>query len=163
VVDRPLVRRRTAVAGALGGAAVAVLATACDNGDDLVPPESGPSGSTAATSTSAPEQTADELLVDEVLGQLSAALLRQALGPILRAHRRHIEALEGELPGETAAATPPDAAAALGAVRGSERQLQASLVDAAGRAESGALARLLASMSASVTQHFSLLPPEVAP
>ena len=37
------------------------------------------------------------------------------------------------------------------------------LVDAAGRAESGALARLLASMSASVTQHLATLPPpEVA-
>ena len=44
-------------------------------------------------------------------------------------------------------------------VRRSERGLQAALVDAADRAESGALARLLASMSASVTQHLALLPP----
>jgi Ca2+:H+ antiporter len=36
--------------------------------------------------------------------------------------------------------------------------LQAGLVDAAGRAESGALAKLLASMSASVTQHLATLP-----
>jgi hypothetical protein len=46
-------------------------------------------------------------------------------------------------------------------VRQSERRLHVTLVDAAGRAESGALARLLASMSASVTQHLSVLPSEV--
>jgi hypothetical protein len=172
VVDRPLVRRRTAVAGGLGG--LAALATGCDPGEDLAPPETDPSSASASPSTEAPEQTPDEALVDELLGQLSAALtllissrgvpeLRPALSPIIRARRSHVEVLDGALPAETPPGTPADPAAALRAVRRSERRLQAALADGAGRAESGALARLLASMSASVTQHLSLVPPAAAP
>ena len=81
----------------------------------------------------------------------------------MKAHRRHVEVLEGELDGEAPPGPSPDPAAALRGASASERELQASLVDAAGRAESGALARLLASMSASVTQHLAVLPAEVAP
>ena len=55
------------------------------------------------------------------------------------------------------------AATALRQVRRGEKQLQAALVDAAGRAESGALAELLASISASVTQFLATLPSEVTP
>jgi hypothetical protein len=114
------------------------------------------------------------VLVDEVLGRLTAALevlsqarrapkLRKPLGPLLQAHRRHVEVLEGELVGQEPAGAAPDPDVMLRLVRQSERDLQAELVAAAGRAESGALARLLASMSASVTQHLTLVPPEVAP
>jgi hypothetical protein len=84
--------------------------------------------------------------------------LRPALAPLLHAHRTHVEALEGELAGDSPATRPADALAAVEAVRVSETQLQATLVDASGRAESGALAKLLASMSASVTQHLAALP-----
>jgi hypothetical protein len=173
VVDRPLLRRRTAVAGGLGGLAVAVLAGGCDPGEDLAPAQDEPSGRSATPSSQAseqtPEETPDEALLTEVVGQLSTALalllssrkapgLRQQLSPIVRAHRSHLEALDGDLPAEPPAGPPPDAAAALQAVRRSERALQAALADAAGRAESGALARLLASISASATQHLTLIP-----
>jgi hypothetical protein len=166
VADRPLVRRRTAVTGALGGLA---LLAGCDHGDDLVPPRAGSTAPTPTQSAEAPEQTPDEALVDAVLGQLSTALavainswkapeLRRSMGTRIRAHRQHIKVLEGELPAESPPGPPPDPAAALHAVRAGEQQLQTALVDAAGRAESGALARLLASMSASVTQHLATLP-----
>jgi hypothetical protein len=174
VVDRPLVRRRTALGGALGGLAVAALATGCDHGDDLAPPQADSSTATTTASSEAPEQTPDEALVDAVLSQLTTALavainswkvpqLRQSVAPLVRAHRRHVKVLEGELPYESPPGPPPDPATALHAVRAGEKGLQTALVDAAGRAESGALARLLASMSASVTQYLLVLPAEVAP
>ena len=177
MVDRPLVRRRTAVTSALGGLAVTALA-GCDNGDDLAPPEAGPSTPTATSSampsSQAPDLTPDEVLVDDVLEQLTAALavlaqarkapaLRAPLTSLVRAHRQHVEVLEGEPASPAPPGPSPDPEAMLRLVRRGERDLQAGLVDAAGRAESGALARLLASMSASVTQHLALLPPEVAP
>lgn len=169
--DRPLVRRRTAVLGL----AATVLATGCDHGDDIGGPAPSTSPSSTTPSPSAPEQmpdqTPDETLVDTTVEQLDAAYgvvmaarrlrpLRQPLAPLAKAHRRHLEALEagregGPLP------VPAGPAAALQAVHRSERQLQALLVDAAGRAESGALAKLLASMSASVTQFLATLPAEV--
>ena len=165
----PLLRRRTVL---LGTAAVAALTAGCDHGDDIggPTPSAGPSSPPSA-SASAPEQTPDEALVETVSGQLTGALgvvatarrfkpLRTTLTPLLHAHRRHIEVLEGD-PGWTAPALA-DPAAALQAVHRSEQQLRAALVEAADRAESGALARLLASMSASVTQHLAVLPREVA-
>jgi hypothetical protein len=175
VPDRPLVRRRTAVAGAFGGLAAAVLASGCDTGDDLAPPTAGSTRSTSAsTSTPADEQTPDQSLVDEVLGDLAAAVdvltaartfraLRKPLAPLVRAHRAHVDVLEGEIDTGSGPVVPANAAAALLDVRRSERALQASLVDTAQRAESGALARLLASMSASVTQHLAVLPVEDTP
>ncbi len=70
--------------------------------------------------------------------------------------------LEGELAHGSPPDPSPDPDAMLRLVRRGERDLQVSLVDAATRAESGALARLLASMSASVTQHLTLLSQEIA-
>jgi hypothetical protein len=174
VPDRPLVRRRTAV---LGLAATALVA-GCDHGDDI-----GPSGSSrpsttspsvAATSSAPAEQTPDETLVDQVTAQLGTALavavnawkapqLRTAMAPLVKAHRKQLRALEGQLPPKSPPGPPPVAAAALRQVRRGEKQLQAALVDAAGRAESGALAKLLASISASVTQFLATLPSEVTP
>jgi hypothetical protein len=171
VPDRPLVHRRTAVVGAFGGLAATVLAAGCETGNDLAPPSDGPTPSTSATTH---EQTPDEALVDDVLEDLAAAVdvvvaarafraPRQSLAPLLRAHRAHVDVLEGEIDPGSDAEAPTNADAALLAVRRSERALQASLVDAAQRAESGALARLLASMSASVSQHLAVLPAEAAP
>jgi len=149
-----------------------MLAAGCDPGEDLAPPDADPSGSSGTPSPEAPQQTPDQALVDEVLGQLTVALgvlaqarkapgLRPALTPLLKAHRRHVQVLEGDPTGEVPSGPSPDPAASLRAVRRSERGLHTSLVDAAGRAESGSLARLLASMSASVIQHLTLIPPEV--
>ena len=172
--DRPLVRRRTALTGGLGAIAATVLAAGCDTGDDLGEGDATGSPSPSSSATQGPEQTPDEALVDDVLGQLGAAVavlraarrfkqLRPTLAPLLRAHRSHAEVLEGELGDEAPAPRPADLSAATEAVRSSETQLQAGLVDAAGRAESGALARLLASMSASTTQHLATLPPAPRP
>jgi hypothetical protein len=178
VPDVPPVRRRTALAGAFGSVAATVLAAGCDHGDDIGGPSpsagvsSTGSTSTTSTSPSPAEKTPDEALVDSTIAQLTAALgvlatarrirpLRPTLAPLVRAHRRHVEVLEGE-PQRSAAPKPADPAAALLAVRRSEKRLQAALADAAGRAESGALAKLLASMSASTTQYLAALPPEAA-
>lgn len=161
--------RRTAVVGALGGI-TALVATGCD-ADDLRPPEDAEPSPSAAPATSEPDSpTPDEALVDEALAQLSTAVavivsarrfktLRAPLGPVFRAHRAHTRALGGE--GDVGTPPPPPGSdtLALRDVRRSEVGLQAFLVDAAARAESGALARMLGSMSASVTQHVATLPP----
>jgi hypothetical protein len=168
VADRPLVRRRTAVTSALGG--VALLA-GCDHGDDLAPPEAGSTAPTPTPSAEAPEPTPDEVLVDDVVAGLGSALgvlaparhyqqLRAPLAPLVHAHQRHLAVLEATADDGASAPVLASPADALRGVRRSERTLQAALVDAAGRAESGALARLLASMSASVTQHLAALPKE---
>lgn len=159
----PRVGRRTAVLGLAAG----VLLAGCDHGDDIGKPNATATTTADASadpSPSAREQTADERLVDEVVGGLDGAIavlvaarrhreLRPVLTPLLKAHRQHVEALQGEAT-ETPAATP----ASYEDVQHSERRLQAALVEAAGKAESGALAKLLASMSASVTQHLDALP-----
>jgi hypothetical protein len=173
VPDALRVRRRAALAGALGSAAATVLASGCDHGDDIGAPPAEATSSTpsGSPSESQPARTPDEELVDATLDQLTAAFgvlvtarklkpLRQPLAPLVRAHRRHVDVLDGDLEGWTAPVLA-DAATALQAVHRSEKKLQAALVDAAGRAESGALAKLLASMSASVTQFVATLPTEV--
>src|SRR5262249_30091378 len=163
------------------GVVAATALASCDKGEDIgtPPATSSPSSTSTATATSpssgsvaADAQTPDQALVDDTIEQLTSAYgvlvtarrfrpLRRPLAPLIRAHRRHVEVLEGELEGWVAP-TLAGPAAALQAVRHSERQLQNALVVAAGRAESGALAKLLASMSASVTQYLIALPPEVA-
>lgn len=170
---RPLVRRRTVLGAPLAGLAATALLAGCDSGEDIAPPGADGSGSaTPEPSEAAPEQTPDEALVDEVLAALTTALavlaqarkapaVRQHAVPLLKAHRRHVLVLEGDLENDVEDESPPGplpGPAALRAVRRSETTLHSTLVDAAGRAESGALARLLASMSASVTQHLALLP-----
>jgi hypothetical protein len=166
VPDRPLpaaaVGRRTAVLGL----AATVLLTGCDHGDDLGQPTGTPVPSTTSPSPSAPPTTPDERLVDQVTTELNSAMgvliavrrapgLRAVLAPLVRAHRQHLEVLEREPTShDPGSATPLE----LSSVLGSERRLQAALVAAAEQAESGALAALLASISASVTQHLAALP-----
>ena len=168
----PLHRRAVLRAGLVGAAATALVA-GCDTGDEIAPPTSAGSTSAATVDPTDQPRTPDEVLVDDVLAGLTTALtlltaarrvpsLRPAVGPLLRAHRQHVSVLDGEPDTARPAGPLPDAAVVLRRVRRSERSLQVALVDAAEQAESGALARLLASMSASVTQHLTLLPPEVA-
>ncbi len=134
--DRPLVRRRTALTGALGGIAATVLAAGCDTGDDVGESDATGSPSPSSSAAQEPEQTPDEALVDDVLTQLGAAVavlqaarrfkqLRPTVAPVLHAHRSHVEVLEGDLEGETPASRPADLSAAVEAVRLSETQLQA--------------------------------------
>jgi hypothetical protein len=180
VPDRPLAGPCLGRRSAILGLAATFLVAGCDHGDDLgestsnqspSAPTSAPTSAATATS-SAPAQTPDEALVDEVNSRLSTALavainawkapeLRQAMAPLVKAHRQQLRVLEGELPAEAPPGPKPGAAAALRSVRHGEQELHAVLVDAAGRAESGALAKLLASISASVTQHLAVLPERV--
>ena len=159
------VGRRAAVLGVMA----TVVLGGCDHGDDIGGPAATGSPSAGTPTPSTPEQTPDEALVEEVLTELDAALavlasarglptLRAVVTALQRAHRQHVHALAGEA--EAASAGPLSPATALQAVRRSEKRLQSALVDAAGRAESGALAKLLASMSASATQHLAALPKE---
>jgi hypothetical protein len=169
VPDRPLVRRRTALAGL----AATLLVAGCDTGEDVTPPSAEPTPSATGTTGTTDERTPDEVLVDEMLSDLGSAIgvltaargfrtLRKPLAPLVRAHRAHVDVLEGEVDTGTdtgtGVETPANLELALLAVHTSERALRTSLVDAAVRAESGALARLLASMSASVAQHLAALP-----
>ena len=152
--------------------AATVLAAGCDTGDDLGENDATGSPSPSRSVAQEPEQTPDETLVDDVLARLGAAVavlqaarrfkrLRATVSPVLHAHRAHAQALEGDLGDKAPASRPADVSAATEAIRSSETQLQASLVDAAGRAENRALAKLLAAMSASTSQHLATLPPPV--
>jgi hypothetical protein len=128
-----------ALAPAVAAAGVAGAA-GCDDPD-------GPPG-TGATPSADP----DTALVDGVLTDLRAAARaasRAGLTGWAALHRVHIEALQGDPPRMAAgAAQGVDPAAVLRR----EQQLQQRLVEAAVAAESGVLARLLASMSAAVGQ-----------
>jgi hypothetical protein len=153
------------------GLAATFLVAGCDHGDDIggSPPGRSESPTGSTPSSSVPQQTPDEALVDSVVTALSTAAyavrlarrepdLREVASAVLRAHRAHAHSLEAELDVRPPPGSLPAAGNALAALRSSERQLHTSLVDAAGRAESGALARLLASMAASTAQHLAALP-----
>ena len=92
----------------------------------------------------------DGSLVDEVVSRITATAALAARAPGLVAmHTAHLDALD---------APPPVAGLAPRArLRRSEQQLQRFLVDASMSAESGQLARLLASMSAAVSQQLAVL------
>jgi hypothetical protein len=158
--------------GALGGALGLVLVSACDV-DDLRPPEDGttpvPSPTPGATGT--PEPDADTALAEDTSYDMASAQvivdgvrrsfprLRGRLQPLARMHRAHLAVLEPpqdrSIPAPDLGATPAEA---LERVRTAEHALQRTLASAAVEAQSGALARLLASMSASVSQHLAVLP-----
>lgn len=164
----PRATRRTA----LGGTLAAVLtASGCtltsSDGDDAPAPtgSTAPSpGAPAATQTGAGTD-ADTDLVAGVLQQLSIAhrvvrenrrthpALNDRLRTLERLHATHAREL-GDLAPVTgrAADASESRAAALARVATAETRLQTRLVRAAGAAESGALAQLLASMAAAVAQ-----------
>lgn len=138
MLDGPLLPRRTAL---VLGAAVVALA-GCD-GDDSAEPGRVPSAT--------PSVDPDLALVDTVLSGLTRAeqlALGAGLADLAALHRAHIEALDGP------PAAPP-AGTSKAAVPRYEQRLHRLLVAAAANAESGALARLLASMSAAVGQQLS--------
>lgn len=134
-----LLTRRTALS--LGAVALAV--SGCDDGDSPDP---------AGTPSSTPAADPDVALVDAVLVDLDRAeqVATAAGQPDLAAlHRAHIDVLEGPTP------TPASGHATAKQVRRTELALHQALTDASMTAESGALARLLASMSAAVSQRLS--------
>jgi hypothetical protein len=166
VPGRPLSRRTT-----LGSALAAPLAlAACD----IDPParDDDPAGAT-------PPPPEDSELVAAVVAALvdAGAVLAAAtaavpaldprLEPLLAAHTAHRDLLAGavadtELPTAAPATVPPQPLPALRAVRRSEQQLLRIVRDSCLGAASGDLARVLASVAASTSQHVAALTPEVA-
>lgn len=143
----PRLARRTALTL---GAGVIVL-TGCDDGDT-------PSGATADRSID-PDIDPDVALVGGVVDELTrvrAIATTAGAADLVALHDAHLEALDGAT-GSTGASPPPSppVSTAPGRARDlwrHERALQARLVEAAVAARSGALAALLASMSAAQSQ-----------
>ena len=175
VVAPRLTRRGALLSGlpalAAGPVAVGALATGCTLPDEVRP------GSSSAT-TGSPEVSDEELdlrLVEDARSWLASMVLllertrttyvglAQPTSALLALHRAHDDVLadatgSDPLPQGAGTQVPAGSKAALALVRRRELQLQRQLVDAAGRARSGPLARLLASMSAAVAQQVAILP-----
>lgn len=168
-------RRAALLASASGLVAVA---TACDVGArspaEVVPtpPPTTPPTPDPTTVGPVPAAGPDEALVDLVLADLGAVLglvtaarrktprLRRDLRPLLVLHQAHARALGGP-PGDPGSARLPGSpGAVLDDVRAREERSRRRLVEWAVQAESGQLARLLASMSAGLAQHLVALPRE---
>jgi hypothetical protein len=130
--------------------AVAVPVAGCDLRPDATPAPPEP-------------PTADELLVDRVVASLrtarDVALATPHGASVAAVHAEHLAALgatdPSSSPSPSAPTTPPTPSAGL---RATEAALQTTLAEAARSAEDGDLARLLASMAASVAQQVAVLP-----
>jgi hypothetical protein len=178
VVPRaPVATRRAALGGVLATLAVV---SACDVAQPTDPSGdasggasgTGPTGASATgseTPAPTPTEDPDAALVDRVLVELdevSALVTAAARFPRLRAsmrtlgelHAAHRDALDGEPVTGRSPVAFAGAAEALRRVRAREQQTQRRLAGWAVAAESGALARLLASMSAGVAQQLAVLP-----
>jgi len=156
--------RRTAL-GALAGTVLAGVATAgCGTAES---PRTQPDAQPA----SSPEDDPDTVLlrsvvaeVDEVVALLEAVrrrerALRRRVAPLLDVHRRHRALLASTTDVPPPSGRPrriPRGKAAATEVSRRERRLADRLADAAGQAESGTFARVLASMSASLHQHLEV-------
>lgn len=136
----PRLPRRAALA--LGAAGLVAVA-GCES-DGTSEPDPPPT---------TPEPDADQELVDRTVASITAVWRLTGDRPSLAAvHLAHVEALGGEID-----VTPVRRAVDADALRRREDALQRELVRAAMTAESGALARLLASMSAAVSQQLVVL------
>lgn len=160
--------RRTALGLGVAGITAATASACTSDG-----PSGGPSGGSRSTgpgTPTAPPAAGDELLVEEVVARIgaTAALVGGALDgfpglvpqrrALARLHAAHLAALDASpTEGGAPAPAPRTRAEALRLVRRRESALQRFLVGASVAAESGALARLLASMSAAVAQRLAVL------
>jgi hypothetical protein len=149
--------RRTALGGAVAGL---LLATGCDHGDD---DDAG-----AVPTQTEPPVDADAELVEQARTRITAAdtvleelvrqhpKLRRELRPLRALHEGHAEVLGGFV---DRAVIPArfDLQGSRAYVRRTEMGMQRHLTNAAVAAESGALAKLLASMAAGVAQHLAAL------
>ena len=157
-----LLSRRTTLGSAL---AAPIVLAACDIDP---PPRADP------TSSTTPEPPEDSELVAAVVaalvraqGVLDAAReavpdLATRLDPVAAAHAAHLDVLVGAVPdSEVPSADPPTLpsrpAAALGAVRRSEQRLLRQVRTGCLDARSGDLARVLASVGTSTSQHAAAL------
>lgn len=169
VRTRP-VSRRTAVGATLAGT---LAGSALVGGCTLDPSADEPAAGAAAGPPAEAEPDADVVLVGSVLTALDATVtlvtataarhprLAPDLQPLLDVHAAHRAVLdeaaevEQEVAGDPVVAGRP--AAALEQVRRAETRLAGTVRDATTTAQSGDLARALASMTASLTQHLSVL------
>lgn len=161
----PVLSRRAAVAGLAGGVVGVLGLTGCEASRRRHDAGSGLSGGSAATGRGTDVGIVDRVTSDlsEVLGLVTAAgtefgSLERRLRPFRELHRAHLAALSdtgGSSPSPSRPSLPRSPAAALRAVEERERVTRSRLADAAVAAESGALARLLASMSAGVAQQLA--------
>lgn len=156
--------RRTAWSGLLGTAATL---TGCELVDSVDPAPASPSDEPEA----APDGDSD--LVDAALEEVRAVRrlvagvsadhprLRRDLAELSRMHEAHGEALGSQNGFGREAPATRDADAALALLRRRHLAHQRRLADHAVAAQSGRLARLLASMSAAVAQQLAVLPKQV--
>ena len=157
-VPPPVASRRAVLAGSLATFAVAA---GCDlelSRDPVPAPSAG---------SSSPPPDADAVLVERVVAETTSVLAlvegvrrvdRAAVEALAAMHRAHLPLLGVEPPAPAADAGARRAR--LARVRAREEGLQQLLAESALAAGSGALARVLASMSAGVAQHLAVLPPE---
>lgn len=143
--------RRTALAGSVAGVAGALMA-GCDTSTSPSPTGGGGPATGAA-------EDPDTALVDEAAARTRHVLAllvalphrdRAAVAGLPELHRAHLGALDAPLPPAGHPARPT-----LAQVRGAEAALQRRLAHLAAGAESGPLARLLASMSAGIAAHLA--------
>jgi hypothetical protein len=151
--------RRTALGGTLLGLGAVV---GCDlDRPDVEQPHHGPQ----------PTEDPDTALVDQVVTELGDLIglvtaleaafprLREPMAALRELHLAHRAALGDESdPDSPVGGRPAGMAEALTLVRSRERRAQGRLADWSVAAESGALARLLAAMSAGVAQQVAVLP-----
>lgn len=150
----PATSRRTAIAGAAAG----LLASACDAGAPGPDPAPAPS-STAPPDPADPDAVlaadaallvADRLALARALGERYPAL-GPRLRPFVALHRAHASVLLPPAEEPDAPAVTGGAHREVGLFRAGEAAAAQRLAGWAVRADSGALARLLASMSAGVS------------
>ncbi len=160
-------RRALVAGGVIAGIGSAGALTGCDAVDDVLGRKKTPAVSGEVTAT-APPVDADGALVDEIVAAICAAGalatatgtavpgLARISGRFTRIHEAHAKELGGsvDLPAPVVTGPRPAARAAL---LDHERTLQATLVSAAQRAESGALAQIFASMAAALAQQQAVL------
>ncbi|MFT4265365.1 MAG: hypothetical protein QM572_18440 [Nocardioides sp.] len=147
----PAVSRR-----ALPALAVVVgVASACDSPLSSPSPSATPSG-----------PTADELLVDQVVTEVRRVrdlAVAQGLTEVAAMHEAHLAVLGAASSASSASSSsssssaPPSTEPAPSDLRTAEAALGPVLASAAGAAESGSLARILASMAAAVAQRREVL------
>ncbi len=167
-MSAPLISRRTT----LGSALAAPLAlAACD----IDPPRSAQSSDESGATAPPPEDAAlvtgvvtDLARAEGVLTAVVAAVpaLSERLAPLAAAHAAHRDVLAGAVPDQDLATpaspgVPEQILPALRAVRRSEQRLLRTVRDACLASASGDLARVLASIAASTSQHAAALSTEV--
>jgi hypothetical protein len=154
----PRLTRRTTLGGALAGVA---LLTGCDIGSE--DPSSGPA---PPVGPGDPDTGLVETVADDIAAtwQLVESLrrrhdsLRRPLSGVARIHEANLQALGSDARPGRKPAPGGNARQALARLKARELRHQRLLADQAVAAQSGRLARLLASMSAAVAQQLAELP-----